>query len=273
MKIQLVSDLHLNFSSVEIGIAPGVDVLVLAGDLSPHPDEIADWIDRKLPKSLPIVMVAGNHEYESGIFGVRQREIKAALKGLKSVHFLDNETWVFKGTRFLGGTMWSNFEPDDGDTKDRHDLMSAAKFGVVDFSSIRVKNDGQIRRFEPFDAFNAFKVAEAFIQEEMAKPFNGRTVVVSHFLPSRQCISKKFEGNPINGYFAARADHLLKGVDVWCHGHTHESVNLMIDDTRVLCNPRGYSHQFNLAENVNFKEDFTFEVMSPKPGRKKTWTP
>jgi hypothetical protein len=49
---------------------------------------------------------------------------------------------------------------------------------------------------------------------------------------------------------------MVDQVDVWCHGHMHNSSDYTVGDGRVLCNPRGYLDD----ENEEFKEDLIFEV-------------
>jgi predicted phosphodiesterase len=34
---------------------------------------------------------------------------------------------------------------------------------------------------------------------------------------------------------------------VWCHGHTHEAADKIVEGVRVVCNPRGYP-----GENKNW---------------------
>jgi hypothetical protein len=48
-------------------------------------------------------------------------------------------------------------------------------------------------------------------------------------------------------------------IKYWSHGHTHESVDYMIGDCRVVCNPRGYYNGYN-NEGLNLDFDPNFEV-------------
>ena len=60
MRLQLFSDLHLETESFDPEPAPGAEVLVLAGDID------ANWaaLARFAGWPVPVLMVAGNHEFD-----------------------------------------------------------------------------------------------------------------------------------------------------------------------------------------------------------------
>ncbi|MBP6675817.1 MAG: hypothetical protein KA185_11120 [Vitreoscilla sp.] len=72
MRIQLLSDLHLETESFDPQPAPGAEVLVLAGDID------ASWQGLSLFAGWPVPMlfVAGNHEFDG-------RDIAEAWAGLR----------------------------------------------------------------------------------------------------------------------------------------------------------------------------------------------
>jgi len=61
MKIQVMSDLHLEFGAFEIP-RTDADVIVLAGDIHVGIKAI-DWIKNQ---TKPVIYVLGNHEYYYG---------------------------------------------------------------------------------------------------------------------------------------------------------------------------------------------------------------
>jgi hypothetical protein len=80
-----------------------------------------------------------------------------------------------------------------------------------------------------------------WLAQRLAEPFAGSTVVVTHHLPHRQSIHPKYAGTRFNPCFASDLDHLVRApVVLWVHGHTHESLDYVVNGTRVVCNPRGY---------------------------------
>lgn len=110
MKIQLASDLHLEFLqsafSRERLISPAcdADVLELAGDIAcgRHAIELfGDW-------PVPVLYVARNHEFYGFDFLTLRKDLLEAARGT-SVRFLDDETADFGGVRFLGATLWTDY--------------------------------------------------------------------------------------------------------------------------------------------------------------------
>jgi hypothetical protein len=48
-------------------------------------------------------------------------------------------------------------------------------------------------------------------------------------------------------------------VQLWIHGHTHDSFDYRLNGTRVLCNPRGYARD-GVNENPMFDPQLVIEV-------------
>jgi predicted phosphodiesterase len=109
MKLLVLSDLHLENGHFEpqddaIHVA---DVIVLAGDIHPAPNGIV-WA-RQTFGDKPIVYVAGNHEYFDCEFEAALQILRNAAKE-HGVHFLENDCVDIQGIRFLGCTLWTDFE-------------------------------------------------------------------------------------------------------------------------------------------------------------------
>ena len=106
LKIQLASDLHLEFLQHEfpgerlIAPVPGGDVLVLAGDIANGADACRLFADWRGALRVPVVYVCGNHElYGHHIEPMYQRLREGAA--LNNIHFLENDSVVIGGVRFL----------------------------------------------------------------------------------------------------------------------------------------------------------------------------
>jgi hypothetical protein len=67
-------------------------------------------------------------------------------------------------------------------------------------------------------------------------------VVVTHHLPSQRCVAPQWAGHPLNPFFVCELDALIqeRRPAIWIHGHTHDSVDVRVGETRILCNPFGY---------------------------------
>ena len=233
MKIRVLSDLHLEFAAW-IPPAADADVVVLAGDIHIGVRGL-EWAREQFP-SLPIIYVSGNHEF----YGGQLQPVSAALRATAlrlDIHVLDTGELVLDGTRFLGATLWTDFALY-GTGPRLLRSMNDARGAISDFRMIRRSPTEFLR---PEDAREMHLEQAKWLQGRLAGEFDGPTVVVTHFLPLRQSIHPKYEGDEFNPAFASDLAHLVAPpVNLWIHGHTHESFDYVVNGTRVVCNPRGY---------------------------------
>jgi len=253
MKLNILSDLHLGFSGLDTP-QNDADLVVLAGDIS-RPKEAAAWA---LRFDKPVLYVLGNHEfYGSSIDGAAQ-ELKRLCDGTH-VHVLDNSGVVIEGVRFLGTTLWTDFELFSEDGKKTTALTEAQRL-MRDFSRIRLSQASDAV-FTPQDSAALFKRHASWLADELAVAHDGPTVVITHHAPSPRSIHPRFADSPLNTCFVSDAEHLLDAsrVQLWIHGHTHDSFDYRLNGTRVLCNPRGYAKD-GVNENPLFDPDLVVHV-------------
>lgn len=253
MKLNILSDLHLGFGAMDWPVNDA-DVVVLAGDVS-RPREAVAWA---LRLGKPVLYVPGNHEfYGSSIDGV-QHQLRQLCRGTP-VQVLDNREIVLRGVRFLGSTLWTDFELLD-DPQQRHAAKQQAQQLMRDFSRIRAR-ESAAAIFTPDDSVELFRRNCAWLQDRLASPHPGPTVVITHHAPTRQSIAARFADSPLNECFVSDAAHLLGAdrVALWIHGHTHDSFDYRVNGTRVVCNPRGYARG-GANENALFDANLIVEV-------------
>jgi predicted phosphodiesterase len=233
-RLRIFSDLHLEFFDWTPPPAPA-DVIVLAGDISGGADGVR-WARRQFPDT-PIVYVPGNHEFYGADLPVALEDLRAEARRL-DVYLLDRDTCIVGGTRFLGTTLWTDYALY-GSTPDALDrAMADAADEMNDFRMIRW-DKGQ--PLSPALVREMHVAQTQWLAQRLTEPFAGRTVVVTHHLPHPQSIHPKYEGTRFNPCFASDLDHLVRPpVALWIHGHTHESIDYVVNGTRVVCNPRGY---------------------------------
>lgn len=89
-------------------------------------------------------------------------------------------------------------------------------------------------------------------------------MVLTHYLPSRHSIAPRWRSSPLNAFFLCDLTSLIaeKQPALWVHGHTHDSIDYRIGDTRVLCNPFGYAHH---EENPAFDHSLRVQQTSTPP--------
>jgi len=102
---------------------------------------------------------------------------------------------------------------------------------------------------------NRHEVARAWLKEELAKPFDGKTVVVTHHGPHPLSVHPRYVGDPLNAAFVSDLSALMPGVDLWLHGHTHAGSDYQVGRCRVVANPAGYVRNREFAH----RDDFVFE--------------
>ena len=252
MNIHLLSDLHLECAL----FAPSVnsaDVVVLAGDIGVGNKGMI-WARDVF--DAPVIYVCGNHEYHDPRWSMAEHKtwMRQACEG-SNVHLLDNDVVIIDGVRFIGSTLWA-------------DLTHAPDALCCDTDRIVVKYDINrtvcgLTHFSEAYAQSLFEKNRAWLASELAKPFDGKTVVVTHHAPSFGSLHAQYAGNPWNPCFISDLEHLMgDNVDLWLHGHTHNNFDYRVHGTRVVCNPRGYPNPLGNWENRMFDPDLMIELDS-----------
>jgi predicted phosphodiesterase len=231
MKIHVLSDLHCEFEPFHPP-ATDADVVVLAGDTCTGTRGIE--LAREWFPDRPVVYVAGNHEYYGESTPRLNRKLADAARG-SGIRFLENGQVVAGGVRFLGCTLWTDFELFG----ERQHSMAAAQAVMNDFRLIRV--DPAYHRFRPADARVSHMVSLDWLMAQLDAPFDGPTVIVTHHAPSLRSVNPRFHDHPATPAYASNLEWLLDGrAALWIHGHTHVRLDYEIGGTRVLSNQRGY---------------------------------
>lgn len=246
MFVRPMSDIHLEFGKFKVPVLPtdSETVLVLAGDINVGL-AARNWITEMAPRFLAIVYVLGNHEfYKNDTLDIESRWENAEMP--PNVYVLINGICQINEVNFIGSTLWSDFNNLD------YFEVSACKMQLNDYRVIR--QAGQ--KFTPNMAYERCLVNKTFLHNALLDAV-GKTVVVTHHIPSRKLISMRFALEKTNGAYAARCDHLIDMCDLWVYGHTHDSLDMQPDRARIVCNPRGYlGHELN----PNFNPTLLVEI-------------
>lgn len=245
MRIQIISDIHCGHHS-DLGhnfikdLDPSnVDILILAGDISQY-----YWAKERvkaLCKKFPfVIMVWGNHDfYNSSFSQIRHLYKNIIEKENSNFKLLDNSTVTIDNQRFVGTTLWF----PDGPTNFMY------KKGLNDFEWI-----------EDFEkcVYDENEIARAFLRNTVCDD----DIVITHHLPSFQCVSERFRHGLRNGFnifYVCDMENLIvnKQPKIWVTGHSHEHHDIMIGKTRIVRNPLAYPFEQNLCGYV---EKFIIEV-------------
>ena len=239
MRVRVLSDLHLEQRSlIPDGAEPEADVVVLAGDVAIGTRGVA-WA-RRWARDRPVVYVAGNHEFYGHALPDLLDELRQAAAG-SSVRVLENDELVIAGVRFLGCTLWSDFDFDGAERRDAS--MALCQRVVNDYEHIRFGPTG--RPLSPRDTRTFHLSSRRWLAARLAQPHGGPTVVVTHHAPLIRSRPADPALRALAGAFASDVSDLMAAdrVALWIFGHTHRSADLRVNGTRVLSNPRGYAHQ------------------------------
>lgn len=249
MKLQILSDIHLEFSNF-VPPETDADVIVMAGDIGKSSNGV-DWARQTWPDK-EIVMVAGNHEHY-GFDRLKTLDRLRKEASLMKMNFLENDEFILNNVRFLGATLWTDFKLFGYDQE--WFAVQAGQRGLNDFRLITENG-------KPFTAKRSQELHEEsvkWLKLKLSEPFNGKTVVVTHHVPSMLSVADRFKRDLLSASFASNLDDLFGRCDIWIHGHTHDCFDYVSEGTRVVCNPRGYITSRG-AEYSKFNERLVIEI-------------
>lgn len=227
MKIQCWSDLHNEFS-VFTPPSDQPDLVILAGDIDIKARGVK-WANAAF--SCPVLYVCGNHEFYGGHIDHTLNKMKAAAAA--HVHVLENECWVWNGIRFLGATGWTNFTTTGN-------VVAATRAARIDMNDFRViRAESSYRRLRPGDVAAKNEATRVWLTQELAKPFEGKTVVITHHAPTPSVAGDKHDDH-ISAAYSNHWPDLISLAHLWIFGHTHHAVDVVLDGCRIISNPRGY---------------------------------
>ena len=274
MNIQLLSDLHLeSHPHFTAQPAPGADVLVLAGDIGSYQDgsllsslNIADFgLARFSPLPVaqggagwptPVFFIPGNHEYDGLDFDEAHCRLHETCERLGIV-WLERECVVMQGVRFIGCTLWTDFDALTS-SPTLHGQVTVGEQLKVREKAFRaanyyLKKNHSTQNSEPMLAAALREEglkSQAWLRQALAVAFDGPTVVVTHFAPSLRSADPRYGLVPGTAGFCNALDDLLLSAQLWLHGHLHCPADYVANGCRVVANPLGYARK---GEQLAFK--------------------
>ena len=262
-----MSDLHLEVHPhFEVHPAPGADLLVLAGDIGSYQQGSAlagaDFgLARFSPRRgwpVPVLFIPGNHEYDNLDFDLTHARLRETCERL-GITWLERESLVLQGVRFIGTTLWTDFDalaPADGDLTQV--LRARAKaFRAANFY---LQKTGATRAGQPFTAQGWREqglVCQQWLRQALTEPFDGTTVVVTHFAPSLRSADPRYGLTPGTAGFCNSLDALLPLAQLWIHGHLHCQQDYLHAGCRVVANTLGYAVK---GEQAGFRPGLLLDV-------------
>lgn len=243
MKAWIFSDLHTEFDEMPNPLkVPAADVCICAGDICDGgPAKTVHFLGEYVSRSMPVILVPGNHEYyRSSIIEGLKEALDTASHRYPNVHVLSRRAVTIGGYRFVGATLWGDFNLYGNMSW----AMRAAQNELNDYRKIKVSKE-PFQRFTPGHASRFSHMDRQFIRCTLDEQHVGPTVIVTHHAPSVLSLAPEFVGDPLTPSFVSNLEpDIAKYQPVaWVHGHLHNRSDYQIVDTRVICNPRGYTDE------------------------------
>jgi predicted phosphodiesterase len=274
MKIQLMSDVHLEVEPGFVPVpAPDADVLVLAGDIgagpntpmAPHGDP--EFCLRRFSPALghwpvPVLYLPGNHEYDGQDFDDCRRALQSVCARL-GITWLEQAEVDFGEVRLLGTTLWTDFDafadrPAHVPGSMTHNLRAREK--AFRAANYYLERAATVRHGQLFDAAAMREESlrcQQWLAARLARPYAGKTVVVTHFAPSLRSHDPRYGLTPGTAGFCSALDEMTRGVDLWLHGHLHCPSDYWLEHCRVIANPLGYADS---GEQASFQPQLVLTV-------------
>ena len=259
MKIKVLSDLHLEFEKPSSDFGPGTgDVLVLAGDICTAVDLESDAFNmkclylnffRKCSEGFnKVFYVMGNHEHYHWTLQETANTLRKHLPS--NFTLLDNSSEYYEGVHFVGATMWA-----DWCNRSEHMMRVGASrmsdYEVIDYAFPGMALQPSDTLYEHDNTIQWFK--------QCLPTLRGKVVVITHHAPSFQSISDDYVTSETIGAYASSLEGIIHEYNptLWIHGHIHDTRDYMINQTRILCNPKGYPRKDDTNGNFDINHEVT----------------
>lgn len=263
MKINYMSDLHLEFEGAEMDPGEG-EVLILAGDICTASSfEMRGEEDKKetylnffikcVENYKKVFYVMGNHESYSFFFDETEKTLRENLP--EGITLLHNQSEYYNGVHFVGATMWTDFNKGDGVT------LELARHSMNDYNCVYKKSTMDL--LDPKDTLKEHGNTSTWF-DQVLPTLNGPVVVITHHAPSEQSFKADYREEEIKPAYVVNMEPLMKksdNVKLWIHGHIHETNDYQVAGCRVVSNPRGY---YGFELNPGFDVNKTVEINNSK---------
>lgn len=241
MRIQFVSDLHLEFSEnrqwlEENPLKVTGDILLIAGDTAyldvPESGQDTysqykfwDWASEHYQQ---VFVCLGNHDFY-GYYDLATMPEGYCKQIRHNVHAYYNKVVSLGDVDIIVSTLWSFIEPFDAYQTEK---------GVSDF--YRILYNGHRLTADDFNAEHerCFDFIRRAVKESRAKT----KIVLTHHVPTQQCTAQEFQSSTINGAFTVELGNYIadSDIDYWIYGHSHRNIDAQIGKTKILSNQLGY---------------------------------
>lgn len=256
MKLRILSDLHLDFMKFPIENI-GEDLLIIAGDLSGKHRLSTVFIEKYLSANNNVlIFVPGNHDYyDNSIESTDEKFEKLEAKYKSRFYYLRDKHIKVGNVQFFGATLWTDYGND-------YSAMDVCRSKINDYRKIIYGK----HFLTPEDTINFHRFTLSGMHEFLeTKDPSIPTIIITHHAPVISSIPYRYLTDELTPSFASDLEDLINNnaIDIWIHGHIHDSMDYKIRNTRILCNPRGYARlrkRTVAEENHEFNPNLIVEL-------------
>ncbi|MDM8559733.1 metallophosphoesterase [Candidatus Parabeggiatoa sp. HSG14] len=247
MKIHILSDLHLEFASFNPP-KTNADIVVLAGDIHLGQKGL-EWAKEFFPDKT-VLYVLGNHEYYGKAIPKLTDKLREQVVGTR-IHILENDSFEFENFKFLGCTLWTDFKLFEQPRISAYQAQST----ITDYRKIRV--NPKFSKLRPIDTMRFHANSLSWLKKQLDNNHK-KTIVMTHHAPSLRSLPITWQKNLLSAAYASPLDDFVSNsnISLWIHGHIHQSIDYQLNNTRIVCNPRGYPDE----NSSGFDSDLVIEV-------------
>jgi Icc-related predicted phosphoesterase len=239
MKAWVFSDLHLEHNPPwPLPGIPKADVCICAGDISNKGLVMSiSMLGETVSRHMPVIFVPGNHEFHGSSIIEGSRDGALRAKDYPNVHLLNRNAASVLGFRFLGATLWTDFQLFGFGVPAMYDAQNAMR----DYREIKYSKH-PFRRFSTHQSLAMHHQDSNFLRSSLRESSGEPTIVVTHHAPSILSVPPELLDDPLTPAYASRFEPCIMRYQprLWVHGHIHKKSDYMIGNTRVVCNPHGY---------------------------------
>lgn len=252
MKLQIYSDLHLEFYKSFPKIERKCDYLVLAGDIGKLSDvNYKEFIQYCSENWKHTIVVLGNHEFYNckNTYSKLLQKYNYYFSLFDNVTLLEKEKILLEDYEIIGLTMWSYI------SETYKDLINCPK----KIKQYILKNEK--KRLVPI-GYNGINILFEESKQWLLKNYNPnkKTIIITHHPITQKNVCQdiyKHQSLERTSVFSTNIELNPNNTCICISGHTHFSHDFVDNNIRYISNQMGYVDEIN---DTNFNDSGLFII-------------
>lgn len=248
-------------------------VLILAGDIW-HAKKYFkydnySWLKDVSSRFKYVLVVLGNHDFWGGKYPDEYAKFNKYKEELEihNLYLLQDSTLLIGDVKFIGASLWNeldNRNPEFIDEYNEH---------INDVKYIKWSHPNYPNSFKKWSAkqvIESFTKSRNYIFENAKREYPEQKVFVITHHPPSYALFENYKAEPEYIYdkhkklYGNNLDDLIvnSDIDIWVHGHNHQSGRGKIGNTEIIANVVGYvlAPDENIINNFKYNPWFQEEL-------------